>query len=181
MSSQSRATMPTRFLILPCVLALACASEKASSGGDSADPDAALAATLWDQIGQFEDWSHPDGWDGVVESVDGTHGPYVEIWASPETMDAWSSDTPVPDGSIVVKCGYQDDEGAAPASAGHALTAMMKVEGYAPDAGDWFWAKFDPTTGAAEVAGTGNYCSSCHGAADQDGDWFLFDEEHRAD
>ena len=173
--------MTQRLLTFLCLLAPACANEKALSGGDSADPDGALAATLWDQMGQFEDWSHPDGWDGVVASEDGTHGPYVEIWASPEAMDAWSSDTPVPDGSIVVKCGYQDAGGATPTSAGCALTAMMKVEGYAPDAGDWFWAKFDPTTGDPEVTGTGNNCSACHGASDQDGDWFLFDEENRAD
>ena len=72
-------------------------------------------------------------------------------------------------------------EGATPAPAGHTRNGMMKVEGYGPDAGAWFWPKFDPTTGDAEVAGTGDCCSSCPGAAAQDGDWFLVDEENQLD
>ncbi len=42
-----------------------------------------------------------------------------------------------------------------------ALTYMVKVAGYNPDGGDWFWAKQAPD-GAIEAAGAPAGCIACH-------------------
>lgn len=49
-----------------------------------------------------------------------------------------------------------------------ALTYMVKMPGYNPDAGDWFWAKTQ-TDGTIDAAGTPDGCIACHTqVADQD-------------
>jgi hypothetical protein len=49
-----------------------------------------------------------------------------------------------------------------------ALTFMVKVPGYNPEAGDWFWAKTTPD-GSIDAAGKPKGCIECHGqVADQD-------------
>lgn len=49
-----------------------------------------------------------------------------------------------------------------------ALTFMVKIEGYNPEAGDWFWAKMTPD-GGIDAAGKPEGCIACHGqVAEQD-------------
>jgi hypothetical protein len=165
----------TRNTTLIALLALSCAEKEGDNDtGESADD--ALAAELWAAIDGFESWTEPAGWEGIVASEDGTHGPYVQIWTDADTLDALAAGEAPADGSILVKCGYQDAEGAAVGSDGHALTAMQKIEGYDPDHGDWFWAKFDASTGEAETAGSASFCYGCHEAFDPDGDGVIFDD-----
>jgi hypothetical protein len=45
-----------------------------------------------------------------------------------------------------------------------ALTYMVKVAGYNPDAGDWFWAKMAPD-GKIDAAGKAEGCIACHSQA----------------
>lgn len=59
-----------------------------------------------------------------------------------------------------------------------ALTYMVKLEGYNPEAGDWFWAKMTPD-GEIDAAGKPAGCIECHGQVeDQD---FVFNIPKRAD
>ncbi len=44
-----------------------------------------------------------------------------------------------------------------------ATTIMVKIEGYNPDVGDWFWAKLQPD-GTIDAAGKPEGCIACHGA-----------------
>jgi hypothetical protein len=67
----------------------------------------------------------------------------------------------LPSGSVVVKENYQPDSTLV------ATTVMYKAEGYAPEAGDWFWAKYGPD-GGVQASGHAQGCLSCHEqAADQ--------------
>ena len=61
-------------------------------------------------------------------------------------------------GSIIVKENFMPDKMLG------AVTAMYRVAGYDPDAGDWFWAKYKADGSIAKegkVAG----CIGCHTAA----------------
>ena len=53
-----------------------------------------------------------------------------------------------------------------------AITLMVKLPGYNPDAGDWFWAKYQ-ADGSIDAAGKPEGCIGCHGGvADND---YVFD------
>lgn len=66
----------------------------------------------------------------------------------------------MPDGAIIVKENYGPDQQKLVA-----VTPMYKVEGYNPDAGNWFWAKYAPD-GSVQAAGKVDSCIECHKTAD---------------
>jgi hypothetical protein len=80
-------------------------------------------------------------------------------------LSAIEGGTELPGGAIVVKENFMPDSSLA------AITVMHKVPGYAPEAGDWFWAKYLPD-GTAEAAGRVAGCTGCHGA-NADADYLL--------
>jgi hypothetical protein len=72
----------------------------------------------------------------------------------------------MPVGSIVVKDNFMPDGMLG------ATTVMYKVEGYNPEASDWWWAKFMPD-GSVDMNGMAQgrveMCIGCHaGGADND-------------
>ncbi len=150
-------------LALPAALALlaACGDK---GGDDSGSPaggatDAELAASLWTEIADHASWEQVSGWEGIQPSTDGTHGDYVQIWVNPDAAAtlAAAAGGEMPDGAVIVKEGYADGAGASV----NAVTAMKKIAGYAPDAGDWFWAAYD-TEGNVMTAGQSSSCVDCH-------------------
>lgn len=55
-----------------------------------------------------------------------------------------------------------------------AVTVMVKVPGYNPEAGDWFWVKYQPD-GTVDEAGKAEGCIACHSkVADND---YVFDAQ----
>jgi len=46
---------------------------------------------------------------------------------------------------------------------------MVKVPGYAPDSGDWFWGRIAPD-GSVMAGGTPDGCVGCHSQV-EDNDW----------
>jgi hypothetical protein len=159
------------------ILLLAGCGEQKSDSGEFNSEDISIASEIWEDIQGFENnWTEPDVWQGILPSVDGTHGAYVQIWADELAAEAINSDQPVPNGGTIVKCGFEDESGAALDSGGHALTAMRKIEGYDPDNQDWFWVKFNPENGDVDqFAGSVPMCSGCH-SADPDGDYIRITE-----
>lgn len=83
------------------------------------------------------------------------------------------------DGAIIIKENHMpgdvDVSGMTPKQAVEGfegdlavLTYMVKVEGYNPDAGDWFWGRQQPD-GTIDAAGKVDGCIGCHtGAAGND-------------
>lgn len=68
-------------------------------------------------------------------------------------------------GAIIVKENYMPDKTLG------AVTVMYRVDGYDPEAGDWFWAKYNADGSIAKegkVAG----CIGCHTAAISN-DWIF--------
>lgn len=123
---------------------------------------------LWERMQGYESWAQIDGWDGVVFSVDGTHGAFVQIWAN----DVAAADPKnLPPGSILVKEGYDDENGDEL----RAITVMERRAGYDPENGDWFWARY-ASDGEPSHAGQVGSCSDCH-AGDATDDYAFVNDD----
>lgn len=64
-------------------------------------------------------------------------------------------------GSIIVKENYSPEKKLM------AITAMYRVKGYDPKAGNWFWATINPD-GSVKSSGKVDSCISCHKKAGKD-------------
>lgn len=123
------------------------------SGGELSDDE--IAEQLWSDISGYTSWSQYDPWIGVQPSSS-PHGPYVQIWVNDAAVSSLGGT--VADGGILVKESYDTVDGEATG-----VTLMAKIDGYAPDAGDWFWASYG-TDGSVSKAGAESACSGCHEA-----------------
>ena len=75
-----------------------------------------------------------------------------------EALANWSGT--MPDGGMLVKVQYSDAE----ATQLSGYTVMEKMDGYAEDSGDWFWAAYN-AEGDVSTAGSPGYCVNCHASA----------------
>ena len=113
---------------------------------------------LWKRIS--EDYSYSDYafWPGHegVRAGQAPHGSFHRIYVNRTLLESLPVSSAVaPYGSIIVK----DNLNASRELAG--VTVMAKVEGYNPDVGDWFWAKYGPD-GAVQAEGKPMGCIKCH-------------------
>ena len=113
-----------------------------------------------------------DLWPGKGEKYEGTepHGALLTTYLNPAAAQAAADGAgQMPPGAIVVKDNFMPD-GMLGAS-----TAMYKIEGYNPEAGDWWWAKFMPD-GTVDMDGMAQgrveMCIACH-AKGADNDYLL--------
>jgi hypothetical protein len=113
---------------------------------------------LWRYITEthpYEQWSFYPGHEGMYEGTS-PHGAYLKLYANDIAMDAARQGNPMPAGAILVKENYAEDRETLAA-----VTPMYKVEGYNPEAGNWFWAKYGPK-GKIEAEGKVEGCIKCH-------------------
>ncbi len=111
-------------------------------------------------------WHYEQGVDpGFYEGL-APHGAILRTFANNIAYDAIEAKTnPLPEGSIIVKENYTPERELA------AITFMVKMDGYNPDGGDWFWAKVQPD-GTVEAAGSPAGCIGCHGGK-RDNGWLF--------
>ncbi|SKA72326.1 cytochrome P460 family protein [Desulfobaculum bizertense] len=117
------------------------------------------AENLWDKLDGYAGWQ---GWPGHTGMHPGKspHGAFHSIHVNALGLNA--RELPLPDGAIVVKANYNEEKRLT------ALTVMYKVDGYAPENGDWFYAKYAPD-GTVQAEGQPSGCVGCHQAvADSD-------------
>ena len=117
--------------------------------------DAKRATILWDKIQAYKTWKNPPGFEGLLES-DTVHGDYVRFYANGIALTEMKD---LPNGSIVVKEGFDDDEGDL-----NAITVMEKIDGFSEESGDWFFSRYDTAGKASKV--NSNSCIRCHKKAD---------------
>lgn len=116
-------------------------------------------ADLWAEMDGYATWEQPNGWTGVRPSCTQDHAATVQVWANAAAMEAIAAGGgPFPDGAILVKESYADDGSLRD------VTAMRKKDGFAPDAGDWYWGRFSPA-GDPGLEGAVAACSGCHGGS----------------
>ena len=141
----------------------AAESEIDTIGGRLADamgrplPDT-TASSLWiylERVSYGDAWAL---WPGMGELYGGSepHGLLLTTYvnsAAHEAADAHAGE--MPRGAIVVK------EAHLPTHELDNITVMYKVEGYAPEHGNWFFAKYLPD-GTVEAEGRVETCRECH-------------------
>lgn len=126
--------------------------------GDKVPPTEAKA--FWEYITKTSPFTGWEMWPGKGKLYQGTepHGSLLTTYVNKTAYDAITSKAGMlPPGSIVVKENFMPDKTLA------AITVMYKVEGYNPEAGDWFWAKYLPD-GKVEASEKVGMCIGCHGS-----------------
>ncbi|MGQ9850578.1 MAG: cytochrome P460 family protein [Aggregatilineaceae bacterium] len=104
-----------------------------------------------------------DDFTGFLTSGE-PHGATVRIFVNDRALNAIARDNfegVLPPGSIVVKENYMGTVEAPGEVA--ALTIMYKVDGFNPEANDWFWLKAPGDGSAVDAAGVVEGCINCHG------------------
>ena len=131
----------------------------AATHGDG-PPDAAEFWTWLDEA-EYENWGPFPGHPAGFYEGSRPHGAKLKTYVN--RVAAANPDDP-PHGSIIVKENYSPDEELA------AITIMKRVEGFAPDHGDWWWVKYTADGDVAEqngakIAGAVESCIACHDKA----------------
>ena len=129
--------------------------------GTPADQES--ADTVWQAISGRQQWAQFEGHEGLQPGKS-PHGKFIRTFVNP--VGAEHPEAPGY-GSILVKENYSQEDLAKLDS----LTVMERVEGYDPDNGDWFWARYTPA-GELTHSGKVESCANCH--FDAGGDDFVF-------
>jgi hypothetical protein len=127
------------------------------------------AQSLWKYITQTNPYQKWETWPGHPDMYPGQspHGAFLRLYANPVAIEAAKAGKiEMPDGALIVKENYGKDQKTL-----MAVTPMYKIEGYNPDAGDWYWAKYG-ADGSVEAAGKPEGCIRCHSVKKQN-DWIF--------
>lgn len=154
-----------RGILLIGVLCLVCFGMSATAFAAEEMPPAEANA-FWTYITKtspYTEWSYLPGHEGMYPGKS-PHGAFLKVYVNDVAMKAAEEGQPMPAGSIIVKENYGEDRKTL-----MAVTPMYKVEGYNPEAGDWFWGKYGPD-GSVMAAGKVDGCIKCHGVQ-KDKDW----------
>ncbi len=165
--------MPKPFVKLLVLISIATliASLGACARGGSAGT-AKLPAAKGEAVIDYITKTNPyQGWalwpgKGKLYKGQHPHGAFLTTYVTPGTLQALQTKSGmVPAGNFIVKENYSPEKQLA------AITVMYRVEGYNPQAGDWFWLKYAPG-GKIEKEGQVAGCINCHGSVKAN-DWIF--------
>lgn len=116
------------------------------------------AEKLYEYIVRYKPYTDWELWPKKGKFYEGTepHGALLTTFVNDAAFHSIFEKKGMYDGSIIVKENYTADKKLI------ALTVMYKIQGYNPDAGDWFWAKYSPD-GKTVASGKVKACIDCHG------------------
>jgi hypothetical protein len=126
------------------------------------------ASKFWTHITETDPYTGWGYWPGHYGIYPGKspHGAYLKIYANGVALKAAREGKPMPDGAILVKENYGEDQKTL-----MAVTPMYKAEGFNPAEGDWWWAKYGPS-GEAMASGRVKGCINCHKSQEAN-DWIF--------
>ena len=148
--------------------------------------DEEMAAQYFEEINAapYTDWTPEPGVPEGFYTGNVPHGLILRTFINDAAAGAVGSGADAfPEGSILVKENHLPGDVDVESMENHAavegfegdlesLTYMVKVSGYNPEAGDWFWGKQNPD-GEIVAVGQPDGCIGCHGqVADND---YVFD------
>ena len=150
----------TIFILMTLGVAVGIAANlpgSVSKTGGLPEPD---GRALWTYISETNSYLGWGFWPGHVGMYPGKspHGAFLKLYANGIALKAAREGKPMPSGAILVKENYGKDKKTL-----KAVTPMYKVQGYDPDGGDWFWAKYGPE-GNIMASGKVEGCINCHRA-----------------
>ena len=125
---------------------------------------------LWGYLvrAKYRNWAPVPGKSDGMYDGQSPHGAFLKMYLN---RKAAGSPSTLPNGSIIIK------ENFSPTKSLAAITVMYRTKGYNPEAGDWYWVKYNPdgtvankTTekGVMRLGGRVGGCTDCHGGADGD-------------
>ena len=139
-------------------------TERQSTQGSTARAEAPFEDRFWKylQQAQYRNWAPLPGVSGDAYDGNSPHGDKVRLYAN---RTAAAGEGKFPTGSILILEGF-DSTGTKL----RAVTVMQRKEGFAPDAGDWHWTKYetDGTVSAIKgvrAIGKVGMCTECHRSA----------------
>lgn len=154
-------------LTMVAMFFVACQTSEGEADLPEADANAVMDYVL--ETDPYTEWGTwpSDQWNNFnVNLVSGApHGNVVRIYVNSIALDAADSfDGSLPEGSMIVK---ENFVGTDPDNPGEldAVTIMYKMEGFNPDAGDWFWLKAKPDGSQIDAEGAVDGCIGCHSQA----------------
>lgn len=136
-----------------------CSAFIGSSFAQMPQPDASV---LWEYITKINDYKQWDSWPDYqgLQKARSPHRPLNRVYVNDKGLS--SDKAPANYGTIEVKETYTVDKKLKN------VTVQYKVEGFNPEAGDWYWAMYMPD-GTVKKAGKIAGCIDCHaGAKDND-------------
>ncbi len=126
------------------------------------------ARELWKYITVKSPYTGWDYWGDHLglQKGDAPHAAQHKVFVNKTGLA--SKTVPAHYGTIIVKENIGKDNTLK------ALTVMYKVKDYNPEAGDWYWAKYNPK-GKVDISGKIKGCISCHSSEDEND--FIFVHE----
>jgi hypothetical protein len=125
-------------------------------------------ASLFEQL-KGMDYKHKFRiWPGKTSFSKGaeSHGDFLTTYVNiPAFMTVAGKKGIMPVGAMIVTESYTTDKKLVD------IAVMFKVNGYNPDSGDWFWARYSPD-GKVISEGKVDTCIKCHGTK-KDNDFIL--------
>ncbi|MDF1526890.1 MAG: cytochrome P460 family protein [bacterium] len=121
---------------------------------------------LWTYITVEKPYTKWGLWPGTEKMYKGTqpHGAFLTTYVTKGAKQAIEKKKGnFANAAIIIKENYMPDKTLA------AITVMYKAKGYNPEAGDWFWAKYNPD-GSVAAEGKVEGCIKCH-SAKADNNW----------
>ncbi|MDF1552887.1 MAG: cytochrome P460 family protein [Deferrisomatales bacterium] len=128
-------------------------------------PDGKALWTYMTKTSPYVGWGYWPGRYGMYEGTE-PHGAHLKVFANGPALRAAREGKPMPAGAIVVKENYGMDGKTL-----MAVTPMYKMNGYNPEGGDWFWAKYN-ADGSIDKEGKVGGCIKCHEAV-KDQNWIF--------
>jgi hypothetical protein len=128
------------------------------SGSQSTDDGRADGASLWTYISSENPYKNWDLWPekGEFYLSEEPHGALLTTYVNDKALDVIEGKKGVmPDGAIIVKENYMPDKTL------ETISLMKKIDGYNPQANDWFWVEYKPN-GEIEKEGKVFNCIGCH-------------------
>lgn len=157
-----------RLMLIGSALSLVASTALAQDFGGQEDQD--YAAEIWQYL-QEQNFAGDDAVQAFPYEGTDPHGVLLETFYTDATVDRHT-------GALVIKNNYGPegvtiDEVLGDRDTHLAAVAIMfrRNEGYAPDSGDWFWAKYlpdgslDQTPDGTPIAGMAAGCIACHASA----------------
>jgi hypothetical protein len=126
----------------------------------------------WLAQAQYHNWASMPGTTTDVFEGSEPHGAMVKVFAN---RQATSNPQQLPHGSVLIKENFAPDGKTL-----KAITVMYRSQGFNPQAGDWYWIKYEPDGQVSQmkgmpVSGKAGMCIDCHSSAG--GNDYLFSND----
>jgi hypothetical protein len=134
---------------------------------------------LWGYLTRqkYRNWAPVPGQSDDFYEGSSPHGAFLKMYLN---RTAAGNLKELPNGSMVVKENYGPDRKTL-----MAITVMYRSKGYNPDAGDWYWVKYNPDGTVAKappamnsmpLMGKPGGCIKCHGEGADGGDFAFMND-----